>query len=142
MSLAIPLGVLLMAVGMRGVEGQTPTLVAVALVSTPFAVADAMRTHRRKSPPIVFTITAESVIDHRTGHSIAVADLIRVTRHRPLASRANSVRFQAAREAIAVDLWRTRLPGHPRVGVEETIRTILRPLSRDEDESPDSAENS
>jgi hypothetical protein len=131
MSLAIPVGILVVAIGLWVDGDESPALlVAVAVLSVPLAVADALRIRGRKAPPVVFTLDSSTVTCHRTGRSIAVADLIRVTRLRPIMSRVNSLRFQTARDAITIDLWRSRLPDPRNNDVEGIVRAVVERLPR------------
>ncbi|MGF1665704.1 MAG: hypothetical protein ACFCVC_05475 [Acidimicrobiia bacterium] len=128
--LAVPPGMLLLAAGLW-IDGDPALLmVVIALLTAPLVIAEVNKSRKRKAAPTVLSIDADTIICHRTGTSIAVSKLVRVTRERPQLSRVQSLYFLAPGASITLELARVQLPGRPRTTHDDVITAVVDALPK------------
>jgi hypothetical protein len=128
--LAVPPGMLFLAAGLW-IDGDPALLMVVfALFTAPLVIAEVNKSRKRKAAPTVLSIDADTITCHRTGTSIAVSKLLRVTRERPQLSRVQSLYFLAHGASITLELARVQLPGRPRTTVDDVIGAVVGALPK------------
>ncbi len=133
MYLAVPPGLLLLAAGLW-IDGDPAAIVlALALLTAPLAIAEANKRRKHTAESAVLSIDADTITCHRTGTSIAVSKLVRVTRQRPHLSRIQSLYFQAPEISITLELAWVQLAGRPSMNIDDIITAVVEALPKSSD---------